>query len=305
MAAFVSPLQGNALGRRRDDSSIALKGRNNPEAKQGGSIRNAQSWPQLFRTFCTFLFCSVSSCLVVSLSAFLVCLSHVALAAPPTGSITGAVPAGKALSKVTAIDRQSNKKFPGTIDKSKVRFTVDGLPAGTYDCVLDFGDARLEGVNFQVPASDYEEEQPLTEEDVATIKAKVQSMNKFEDQVEIMAIQGNIQHAVILLNKLRTKEFYAAKPGEIIWRAELWHFERPEETWLKVQDEMFIVLYRERIQKSDYDKKSVTFDPRCGGLKITDESPRIDLGKIDPPVEKRGVRLRLPNSKPANNAEKP
>ena len=65
-----------------------------------------------------------------------------------------------------------------------------------------------------------------------------------------MAIQGNIQHAVILVNKLRTKEFYAAKPGEIIWRAELWHFERPEETWLKVQDEMFIVMYRERIQRN-------------------------------------------------------
>jgi hypothetical protein len=221
------------------------------------------------------------------------------------GSIIGAIPEGKTLSKATAVDRQSNKKFPGTVDAPAGRFTIDDLPAGTYDCLLDFGDARLEGVNFQVPASDYEEEQPLTDEDLAIIKAKVLSMNKFEDQVEIMAIQGNIQHAVILLNKLRTKDFYESKPGEIIWRAELWHFERPEETWLKVQDEMFIVLYRERIQRSAYDRKSLTFDPHYGGLTITQENPRIDLGKIEPPVEKRGVRLRLPQSKPANQAGDP
>ena len=247
-------------------------------------------------------FFSLSHFLLLSLSVL------AAIGAPETlsaGSITGAIPAGKKLTKATAIDRQSSKSYPGKIDEAKSQFVIEGLPPGTYDCILDFGDARLEGVNFQVPASDYEEEQPLTPEDVAVIKAKVLSMNKFEDQIEIMAIQGNIQHAVILLNKLRTKEFYAAKPGEIIWRAELWHFERPEETWLKVQDEMFIVMYRERIQRSEYDKKSVTFDPQYGGLEITEGKTRIELGKIDPPVEKRGVRLRLPKAKPANDPGEP
>lgn len=231
-----------------------------------------------------------------------------ALAAPSalfSGSITGAIPPDRPLTKVAAVDRQSGKKYVGTLNAAEGRFVIDDLPPGRYDCLFDFGNARLEGVSFQVPASDYEEEQPLTEEDVAVIKAKVLSMNKFEDQVEVMAIEGNIQHAVILLNKLRTKEFYAAKPGEIIWRAELWHFERPEETWLKVQDEMFIVLYRERIPRSEYDKKSVTFDPQLGGLEMTDTNPRIDLGTIEPPVAKRGVRLRLSKPKPANHQEDP
>ena len=227
-----------------------------------------------------------------------------ALSAPlHAGSITGAIPAGKTLSKAVAVDRQSGKKFTGTVIGATGRFVIDDVPFGTYDLLLDFGEARVEGVNFQVPASDYEEEQPLSDEDVAVIKEKILGMNKFEDQIEIMSIQGNIQHAVILLNKLRTKEFYAAKPGEIIWRAEVWHFERPEETWLKVQDEMFIVLYRERIPRSEYDRKSLTFDPRYGGLQVTDSAPRLDLGTIDPPSDKRGVRLRFPQQKPVSAPE--
>lgn len=233
------------------------------------------------------------------LCATLLCLLPALTAPLQAGSITGAIPAGKPLSKVVAVDRQSGKKFTGTVIGATSRFVIDDVPLGTYDLVFDFGEARVEGVNFQVPASDYEEEQPLSDEDVAAIKEKILGMNKFEDQIEILSIQGNIQHAVILLNKLRTKEFYAAKPGEIIWRAEVWHFERPEETWLKVQDEMFIVLYRERIPRSEYDRKSVTFDPRYGGLQVTDSTPRLDLGTIDPPSEKRGVRLRLPTQKPA------
>jgi hypothetical protein len=227
-----------------------------------------------------------------------------ALASPASvsaGSITGSIPPGKLLTKAVTIDRQSNKTYTGKVNAETGQFVIDDLPAGTYDCLFDFGDARLEGVNFQVPPSEYEEEQPLSEDDVDVIKTKVLGMNKFEDQVEVLAIEGNIQHAVILLNKLRTKPFYESKPGEVIWRAELWHFERPEETWLKVQDEMFIVLYRERIQRSLYDKKSLTFDPRYGGLKIAADDSEIDVGQIEPPVEKRGVRLRMPKPKPANN----
>ena len=33
-----------------------------------------------------------------------------------------------------------------------------------------------------------------------------------------MTITGNIQHAAVILNKLRTKPFYESKPGEVIWR---------------------------------------------------------------------------------------
>ena len=144
----------------------------------------------------------------------------------------------------------------------------------TFDCLIDFqGGARLEGVNLKVPRSEYEEEQPLSAEDAETIKEKVRHLNKFEDEVDVLAVAGNIQHAAVVVNKLRTRPFVNSKPGEVVWRCELWKFERPEETWVKVQDELFLVLYRERIPHAVYAKKSVTFDPALGGLDVDAGDP--------------------------------
>ena len=224
-----------------------------------------------------------------------------------TGIITGAVQSGGQVRTAFAIDRQSGKTFPGSIDRARGVLTIGGLPLElTYDCVVEYTDAaaafesRVEGVNLSVPRSDYVEEQPLSEEDVATIQSKIRKMNQFEDVVEILAIEGNIQHAVIVLNKLRTKPFYDSKPGEVIWRLELWHYERPEETWYKVRDELGIVLHRERVPRSVYDTKSLVLDPVLGGLQPSAERPMIDLGTISLPPARPGIRMRI-----RENSEKP
>ena len=155
----------------------------------------------------------------------LLCLSIVLVTAPllagETGSITGSLENEATIVSVTAVDRATGKRFTGKVDAD--RFRIESLPLGaTFDVILDFKPAlpaagapsrspsvcRLEGVNMKVPRSDYEEEQPLSPEDIATIKEKVLGLNQFEDVVEILAIHGNIQHAAVLVNKLRTKPFY-------------------------------------------------------------------------------------------------
>lgn len=210
------------------------------------------------------------------------------------GSIAGRVEASHTVAAVTAVDRTTDKTYPGTLDPASGRFTITGLPLGaTFDLRIDDkAGARLEGVNLKVPPSDYEEEQPLAPEDIATIKQQVQRLNQFEDQVEILAVAGNVQHAAVLVNKLRTRPFVNSKPGEVVWRCELWRFERPEETWVKVQDELFLVLYRQRIPAAEYQKKSVTFDPALGGLSPTVETPALDVGLVTRATAKPGIRLR-------------
>jgi len=167
------------------------------------------------------------------------------------------------------------------------------LPLGAaYDLIVDAGAVRLEGVNLKVPRSDYEEEQPLSRDDIKTIKAKALELNQFEDKVEVMTVSGNIQHAAVILNKLRTKTFVNSNEGEVIWRLEVWHFEKPDEAWFKVQDELFQVLYRERLQKKDFDKKALTLDPSLGGIKLTPKKAKADVGKVALPSKEAGIRLR-------------
>jgi hypothetical protein len=223
------------------------------------------------------------------LGTLLVARAH----ADETGTITGRVDKPSLVTGIKAVNRANDKRFSGKLDIKSGRFSIVGLPLdANYDCLIDQKTARLEGVNLKVPRSDYQEEQPLSAEDIQTIKTKVRGLNQFEDVVEILTVTGNIQHAAVLINKVRTKPFYGSGPGEVIWRAELWRFERPEETWVKVQDELFLVLYRERIQKSAYDKKSITFDAGLGGVQLTSKQSTVDLGFVRLPATQPGIRLR-------------
>ena len=228
------------------------------------------------------------------------------------GAIVATVTPVDQVRSVCAVDRQAGQRFAGSVDPATGKLIIGGLPVdAAYDCVIDYLDptsgqpARLEGVGMKAPPSDYIEEQPLSIEDVAAIQGKIRNMNQFEDVVEILGINGNIQHAAVVLNKLRTRPFHASKPGEVIWRLELWHYERPEETWLKVQDEMFLVLYRERIQRRVYDEKALSLDPTVGGLRLTADAPKVDLGRVTLPQARRGIRMRSEEKNEAKNTPGP
>jgi hypothetical protein len=215
-----------------------------------------------------------------------------------TGTIRGKVERAGVVTAVAAIDRATDKKYSGKIDGKTGQFTIAELPLGkSYDCILDAGPARLEGVDLKVPPSDYEEEQPLTKEDIEKIKKTALALNKFENEIEVLAVAGNIQHAAVMLNKKRTTPFYESKPGEMIWRLELWHFEKPEETWIKVQEEFAIVFYRQRLPKAEFDKKALTLDAALGGIKLDDKQKIVELGTIASPSKEPGIRLRAEKRK--------
>jgi hypothetical protein len=217
------------------------------------------------------------------------------LPADPAGTITGRVGKGPALTGVVAVNRgQPERKYPGTVDAATGTFTIKDLPVpATYDVIVDAGPIRLEGVNLKVSRSDYEEEQPLTKDDVETITKTALALNKFENRVEVLAVVGNIQHAAVLLHKLRTEAFINSQPGEIIWRLEVWRFERPEETWIKRQDELAVVHYRKRMPKGEYDRMALTLEPLLGGIELTARQPHAQLPAVAGPAVEPGVRVRL------------
>jgi hypothetical protein len=218
-------------------------------------------------------------------------------AAVPRGTITGRVDHGDAVVSVVAVDRElRDKQWPGSMDATTGEFNIKDLPLATYDVIITTKGAILEGVNLKVPRSDYEEEQPLSKEDIEAVKKISHDLNKFENKIEVLGTFGNIQHAVVVLNNLRTDPFYESKPGEIIWRLEVWRFEKPEEHWVKRSDELATVHYRKRMQKSDYARESVTLEPLLGGIELTDKQLAVKLDAVALPASKPGVYLRPPKA---------
>jgi hypothetical protein len=214
-------------------------------------------------------------------------------AAGETGSIAGTLEKPEQVTALAAVDRQTGKNYPGRWDAHSGRFTISGLPLeARYDCRVDYGKARLEGVDFKVEPAEAEEDQTLSKTDREAIKALARSLNQFENEVNVLAVRGHARRAAVLLNKLRTQVFVNSRPGEVVWRLELWHFQRPEETWIKDPDELFLVLYRERIPRSIYDQKALTLDSALGGLRVTAEKPTFDVGTIRLPPPGPGIRLR-------------
>ena len=225
-----------------------------------------------------------------------------------TGRITGVIDKPDQVAAVYVIDRRNTsvgqlavRKYPAQLDRKTGRFTASKLPLGIrYDCVIQFGKALLEGVDLSVKAAMFEDDfgtpvevkEPLTDDDRQTITDLIRGQSKFMDRADVLAMRGNPLYAAVLVNKVRTTPFYASAPGEALWRTELWHFERPEEIWLKSQDELFIVLHRERLPYRAYKEKSIAFDPALGGLLPTEDHPVVDLGPIKLPAAKPGVRFR-------------
>jgi hypothetical protein len=219
-------------------------------------------------------------------------LGHAAAAEP--GVISGKLDKASVLKAARAVNREDpDKKYPGEVDARTGAFVIKNLPLGTtYDVVLEVGPAILEGVNLKVMRSDFEEEQPLTREDVEKLKAAALALNKFENKVEVLGVFGNIQHAAVVLNKLRTEAFINSNPGEMIWRLEVWRFERPDETWIKRQDELATVHYRKRLPKADFAKIALTLEPALGGIELTEKQPEVKLAPVAAPATEPGIRLR-------------
>jgi hypothetical protein len=215
-------------------------------------------------------------------------------AAAEPGVISGKLDKAGVLKAARAVNREDpDKKFPGEVDARTGAFVIENLPLGAaYDVVLEVGPAILEGVNLKVMRSDFEEEQPLTRDDVEKLKAAALSLNKFENKVEVLGVFGNIGHAAVVLNKLRTEAFVNSNPGEMIWRLEVWRFERPDETWIKRQDELATVYYRKRMQKADFAKIALTLEPALGGIELTEKQPEVKLAPVAAPATEPGVRLR-------------
>jgi len=192
------------------------------------------------------------------------------------------------------------ERHRGQIDGDAVTF--DDLPApGRYDLRFETEDGGVvQGWDATVPESDYVGDPPLEDWARKRILKKQadDQFTAFADRVRVLDMRGNVQHAALLVAKLRWRPFVGGgyKPGEWVWRVERWHWEDPnEQTWVPHQERPFYALVRQRLYEKEYREKAVVYAAHLGGLVLTEQAATRDLGTLKLPAPGKGVYAVTPD----------
>lgn len=224
------------------------------------------------------------------------------------GSITATIETKEPVRKVYAVrwdntpTGQYARVFEGRIDGDRV--VINDLTPGRYNLRFETRDGLIEGWDADVPRSDYEQEQPLSDESRATILEKMSGdiVCGFPDEVVVLDVQGNIQHAVVLITTLRRRPFTESvglNTTTWIWSVNRWSWEDPDEvTWVPVQERPSYALVRERLKPPQYEAKKIVYARHLGGIALSEEKPDIVLDKMSLPTPMEGVHAVNPDGRP-------
>ena len=230
-----------------------------------------------------------------------------ARAASLTGVIT---PPGK-VRKIQAFERVGAKLFKiinryhdGTIDAKTGRFEVPNLPDGTYQLLLDCGDAKIEGVDLHIDDEEdeavfdyvfrtkkmsserldlsdfFDPDEAVSDERKNRIVGKLfglpkllekfdslRRVDRFCDHLRPLAAHGTKKQMMVLVEKARLRSFYAGG-GQAIYRVEVWQFRRVGALWDPVMKGVR-VLQRHRFgNRAALRRFGAFFEPKLGGLKV-------------------------------------
>jgi hypothetical protein len=195
------------------------------------------------------------------------------------------------------------KPYPGSLEGD--RLTVDNLPLpGTFDLQLITADgAIIEGWDAAVPRSDYVEPYPIEKDDIRTIRKKLadEQFSAFSDDMRVLDIVGNVQHAAVLVMRVRTRPFVGGgyKRGEWVWRVDRFRWDDPHEhTWVPNRERPFYALHRERLYEKQFRAKSHVFARHLGGVRLDADAKRVDLGAVAVPEPAGGVYAVDPEGQP-------
>jgi hypothetical protein len=214
--------------------------------------------------------------------------------APKRGAISGTLQPAKQVAKVQAVSRTTKQVyFTDLPDKSTGKFVIKDVPGdATYDLCVTTADGRsFEGIDLEMPdarlarLAEQRRKQlhmaappahAFTADDANGILEYIAKTEDFMDIRRAIYLQGHGVHAAALVELLRTKEYYAAKPGELIWRMELWYFQFSHGQWERIP-ETERVLRRERIAFEKWSQIDLEYYPQL--------SVFVDAGGVAKPVD--------------------
>ncbi len=241
---------------------------------------------------------------------------------PVMGNITGvlkdlrAAAGGGVLDavKLRAVSRAGGKEYrPAVFNVKTGHFAFRKMPGdASYDIVvtlpggrviegidLEFADARLLRLaemrrkQLGLPCEDAAGEK-FTSVDMHELLGIVRDMKDFMEVRRVLYVRGHGRRATMLVELLRTREFYASK-GKIVWRVELWYFERAGGGWRRLPNQER-VLRRMRITADKWRKVHVEYFPELSVF--VDRRGRARRVKFTIPAAADASRGRPAGTKP-------
>lgn len=224
-----------------------------------------------------------------------------------SGTITGTITSKDTLTRIVAIDRPwadvlktslADCKDPfvyeGRIDPKTGQFTLSRLLSGrSYDLVVWSQSKAGETIRWEGVCMDYHRAiipgAACTAEDRQWIEDWVGQIPQFYDKTRVLRIAADHKHATVLVELIRTRDFYADKGGEVIYRTELWYFENLFGGWAKDKNtENVMARWR---GKGGQIPQNWQFIPQLGGLLIDPVTGQADLKFTlpDQPEAQRGL----------------
>jgi hypothetical protein len=106
-----------------------------------------------------------------------------------------------------------------------------------YDLVVWTESAEGVRTRWEGVCMDYHREvvadRGVEEEDRKWLEGFVKEVPSFYDKARVLHMAADHKHATVLVELARTRDFYAGKEGEVIYRVELWYFENLFGGWAK------------------------------------------------------------------------
>jgi hypothetical protein len=246
----------------------------------------------------------------LTLSTLLLAATIFAADTQPAASLSGKIDSKAKITRVAAVDRSladvlktsaMNPKDQFLYDAAvndKGEFHVDTLLARhSYDLIVwtvaaDGAATRWEGVNMDyhraiVPST------ACTPDDRKEIEKLITDPPQFYDKVRPLKMAADHQHACVLVELIRTRDFHDDKGGEVIYRVELWYFENLFGGWAKDNNTEKVVV-RARGKPADL-PQNWQFLPQLGNLPAGEASttaPASQPGEITLP-EKPDVKFGI------------
>ena len=200
------------------------------------------------------------------------------VARPKAGPIRGQIVSATPISDLQAVSRVSGKKYkPARFDRKTGRFLFPALPGDArYDLCFRAGLRReIEGIDL-----DFVDQRMLRllalrreqldlppgrahrfdRQDVASLLAYVKEMKEFMEQRRVLYIRGKGTRATLLVELMRTRDFYDSGASQYVWRVELWYFIHQFGGWDKLPNQER-VLRRVRTTKGKWAAIGVEYYP--------------------------------------------